>query len=69
MNVIIAGATGFIGSELVSFLQGKGNTVIAMVRNPEKASEQLGAGIRLLTFDDSDDNLVRAFEGADAIII
>tara|TARA_Y100000590_G_scaffold470670_1_gene667631 strand:+ start:8362 stop:9822 length:1461 start_codon:yes stop_codon:yes gene_type:complete len=68
MNVIIAGATGFIGSELVSFLQGKGNTVIAMVRNPEKASEQLGAGIRLLTFDDSDDNLVRAFEGADAII-
>ncbi|MDC0035070.1 TIGR01777 family oxidoreductase [Chloroflexi bacterium] len=68
MNVIIAGATGFIGSELVSFLRGKGHSVKALVRNTEKASEQLGAGISLLTFGDSDDKLASAFEGTDAIV-
>ena len=68
MNVIIAGATGFIGSELVSFLRGKGHSVTAMVRNPDKASEQLGAGVRLLAFGDSDDELATVFEDTDAIV-
>jgi len=68
MKVIITGATGFIGSELVSFLRGKGHSVTAMVRNPEKASEQLGAGVSLLTFGDSDDELASAFEETDAIV-
>ena len=68
MNVIIAGATGFIGSELVSFLHGKGHLVTAMVRNPEKAAEQLGAGVNMLAFSDSDDDLARAFGRADAIV-
>ena len=68
MNVIIAGATGFIGSELVSFLRGKGHLVTALVRNPDKASEQLGAGVRLLAFGDSDDELATVFEDTDAIV-
>jgi len=68
MNVIIAGATGFIGNELVSFLRGKAHSVTALVRNPEKALEQLGAGVTLLTFNDSDDELVRAFEDANVVV-
>ena len=68
MNVIIAGATGFIGSELVSFLRGKGHAVTAIVRNPEKAAEQLGAGVSILAFGQSDDDLASAFEDADVIV-
>jgi nucleoside-diphosphate-sugar epimerase len=37
MKVFVAGATGAIGSQLVSMLLGNGHEVVAMTRTPEKA--------------------------------
>lgn len=34
MNILIAGASGFIGSELVPFLRQKGHKVVSLVRDP-----------------------------------
>lgn len=42
MRVAITGATGLIGRRLVAALQGRGDTVIALSRTPERARERLG---------------------------
>jgi uncharacterized protein (TIGR01777 family) len=42
MRIAITGATGLIGSRLVAELQQRGDTVIAVSRDPERASGQLG---------------------------
>jgi uncharacterized protein (TIGR01777 family) len=42
MRVVITGATGLIGSRLVVVLKGRGDTPVALSRNPERARERLG---------------------------
>jgi uncharacterized protein (TIGR01777 family) len=42
MKVTVTGATGRIGSHLVAALQARGDDVIALSRDPDKASKQLG---------------------------
>lgn len=43
MNVVITGATGFIGHRLVRRLQGQGHAVTAWTRDPERAAISLPA--------------------------
>ena len=42
MKIVVTGATGFIGSALVPVLRARGDEVIVLTRNAERAKQQLG---------------------------
>ena len=42
MNILISGATGFVGRHLVPVLQQGGNKLICIVRDKKKAVELFG---------------------------
>jgi uncharacterized protein len=50
MKVAVTGATGFIGVPLVNALRARGDEVIALVRNPERAARAL-TGVELVKAD------------------
>src|SRR6266536_55767 len=60
-TVLVTGATGTIGRDLVKILSGNGVPVRADVRDQAKARNQFGADIALSTFDFEDDS---SFAGA-----
>ncbi|MBD2035047.1 TIGR01777 family protein [Leptolyngbya sp. FACHB-321] len=43
MKVAVTGATGFVGSRLIERLHADGHTVVALVRNPERALQMFPA--------------------------
>ena len=45
-TVLVTGATGFVGHQLVAALLADGQRVIAMSRDTARAARQLGAGVR-----------------------
>lgn len=51
MNILITGATGLIGSKLISYLidDNSSHKLYALSRNKEKASEQLPESVNILT--------------------
>jgi len=63
-QVLVTGATGFIGSRLVAAMVEEGAQVTALVRNPARAMEKLPAPIRLVT----DLSQIRNDETIDAVI-
>ena len=68
MNILIAGATGFIGNALISFLKGKGHVLTALVRDVNKAAEQLGTDVKLISFGSTDRELITEFEDFEVIL-
>ena len=68
MDVLVAGATGFIGRALVAFLKGKGHRIRALVRDSELARNLLGDGITLLDWGLSDQQLIEEMDLADVVI-
>ena len=44
LNVVIAGASGFLGSHLSDELRGRGHTVTALVRRPTTAPGRVAVG-------------------------
>lgn len=67
MNIAFIGATGFIGSRLLTELTRRGHKVTAIVRNPEKVPA--GAGISARKGDVFDrDGLAALLAGHDAVI-
>ncbi|MDP6049629.1 MAG: TIGR01777 family oxidoreductase [SAR202 cluster bacterium] len=68
MNILIAGATGFIGKALVSFLKGRGHVLTALVRDVNKAAEQLGTDVKLISFGSTDRELIAEFEDSEVIL-
>jgi uncharacterized protein (TIGR01777 family) len=62
-TILVTGATGFIGSRLVSSLTGAGHHVIALVRNPARA-DMLRPPVTLITSLDQ----LPADTGIDAIV-
>jgi hypothetical protein len=67
MNIALIGATGFIGSRLLTELTRRGHKVTAIVRNPEKVPA--GAGISARKGDVFDrDGLSVLLAGHDAVI-
>ena len=68
-TVLVAGATGRTGTELVSQLLGEGYTVRALVRDPVKARAAFGDRVSYFTGDVTDPaTLTPAMQDADAVI-
>lgn len=49
--ILVTGATGTIGRDVVKYLARKSAAVRAAVRNPGKAAQQFGRGVELAEFD------------------
>lgn len=64
MNILLTGATGFIGSSVLPRLLDEGHTVTALVRDDEKAAAVQAAGATPLVGDASDAGLVERAAGA-----
>ena len=66
MRVFVTGATGFIVGEVARRLRGRGDEVVALVRNPERAR---GLDCELVQGDLGDtDAIRRGLEGCDAAV-
>lgn len=69
-KVLVTGATGNVGSWVVQELRGRGVSIRAFVRDPDRAAEKLGDGVELAAGDFSDTaSLHRALEGADHLFL
>jgi uncharacterized protein YbjT (DUF2867 family) len=68
--IVVTGATGQAGSEVVRALAARGERVRAFVRDPGAARRQLGANVELAVGDLADPRSVRAaLDGADTLFL
>jgi uncharacterized protein YbjT (DUF2867 family) len=68
--IVVTGATGNTGSEVVRALSARGDHVRAFVRDPAQARQKLGRRVELAIGDFADSRSVRAaLEGADALFL
>ncbi len=68
--ILITGATGSTGRELVRRLTTQGARVRALVRNPEKAGAKLGPGLELAAGDlEMPDTLDEAMKGVEKVFL
>jgi len=64
----VTGATGFIGGEIVKQLVGRGHTVVALVRSPNKAAMLRALGVEIHAGDITDRETLRApMTGVDGV--
>ncbi|MBA3328659.1 MAG: TIGR01777 family protein [Solirubrobacterales bacterium] len=67
MNVTVSGATGRVGRHLVAALKARGDDVVALSRDPDKAGEQLG--VKAYAWDLKNDAVPKeALLGRDAVV-
>lgn len=70
MNVLVTGATGTVGAQVVSALRERGVAARAFVRDPEKAARVLGEGVELAVGDFCDrGSIERALRGIDRLFL
>jgi uncharacterized protein YbjT (DUF2867 family) len=68
--ILITGATGNVGSEVVKAVRERGGPVRAFVRDPDKAREKLGDGVELAIGDFADPGSLRAaLNGVDEVFL
>jgi uncharacterized protein YbjT (DUF2867 family) len=68
--ILVTGATGKVGSDLIYELAARGEPVRALVRDPEKAARTLPADVELARGDLSDQvSIAAALEGADRLFL
>ena len=65
MKIFLVGSTGFVGRTTSAYLLGQGHEVVAWVRNEDKAQDQLGGNVRLVS---QDVDLVKEMEDADVVV-
>jgi dihydroflavonol-4-reductase len=69
MRVVVTGATGFIGGVVARQLRARGDDVIAIVRDPARATDLGDVGIELAAGDLSEiDQIAGQLAGADALV-
>ena len=69
MRVFATGTTGFLGSVIAEQLRARGDTVVALVRDPTKAELLRKAGRDVVVGDLADpDALKRGCDGCDAVV-
>ena len=68
MRAFVTGATGFIGGHVARLLRERGDEVVALVRDPEKAGELRRLDCELVHGDLSSEEAIRSgCEGADSV--
>jgi uncharacterized protein (TIGR01777 family) len=67
MNILVTGATGFVGSRLTASLMRDGHHVTALTRSPEKAAERT-KGIEFVRWNPGQPAPIDAVANADAIV-
>jgi dihydroflavonol-4-reductase len=69
VKVFVTGGTGFIGGTVVRQLRERGDDVVCLVRNPEKAARLTALGAELVSGDLGDRDAMRTgMEGCDAVV-
>ncbi len=69
MNLLLAGASGFIGRHLVAELLSHGHNVRVLSRNPDRARKRLGTGVEILAWDGATlGPWTDAVSGVDAVV-
>lgn len=68
MKVVVTGATGFIGRALVATLQQRGDEVIALVRDVERAKSQLPGATLVAAELESQGLWCDSLDGSDGIV-
>ena len=68
MKIVVTGATGFIGRYAISYLQGKGHSITALVRNIARANDLLGVAVEIVDYGVSVDDLVKMFDLTDVVL-
>ena len=69
MRVVVTGASGFIGRVVARQLRARGEEVVAIVRDPAKATDLADVGVELKAGDLGDvDQLVEQLASADALV-
>src|SRR5215468_6978330 len=69
MRVVVTGGAGFIGRALVKLLADRGDTVIALVRDPASAGHLVAPTVQLVKSDlRSVPAMTQQMSGADAVI-
>ena len=68
MNVLLTGATGFIGSRLAEVLSSNGHTVTGLSRNASRANARAKAVSRFYEWDGVSEPPGEALAEADAIV-
>lgn len=67
-NVVLIGASGFVGTALLGELVARGHKVTAIVRNPEKVTVK-GDNVKVVKADATNpDTLAELAKGADAVV-
>lgn len=70
MTVLVTGATGNVGSEVVRALQARGTAVRVAVTDPDRDAARFGSGVELARFVFGEDaTYTPAFEGIDAVFL
>lgn len=69
MKVFVTGGTGFIGGEVVRQLRERGDDVVCLARNPEKAAKVSALGCQIVSGDLGDAEAIRkGMDGCDAVV-
>ncbi|MCA9623224.1 MAG: NAD-dependent epimerase/dehydratase family protein [Myxococcales bacterium] len=69
MKILVTGATGKVGSRLVTHLVQRGDEIRALVRDPERAATTLSARVELVAGDLLDaGSLANATRGVEAVV-
>ena len=70
MTILVTGATGNVGSQVVAALRARGAQVRAFVRDPGRAAALLGDDVELAVGDFADrDSVRRALDGAERVFL
>jgi nucleoside-diphosphate-sugar epimerase len=69
MKAFVTGGTGFIGGEVVRQLRERGDDVVCLARNPEKATKVSALGCQIVSGDLGDAEAIRSgMDGCDAVV-
>jgi nucleoside-diphosphate-sugar epimerase len=69
MKVFVTGGTGFIGGEIVRQLRERGDDVVCLARNPEKAAGLSALSCQIVSGDLGDVDAIRnGMDGCDAVV-
>jgi uncharacterized protein YbjT (DUF2867 family) len=69
MRIVVTGATGFIGGVVARQLRARGDTVVAIVRNPAGATDLRDLGVELVAGDLGDvASISGQLAGADVLV-